>query len=61
MVTTDQEIRETDGILTSNVTYYGLSTDDKPTDGVGNGSCFIEIDTGDAYFYDAEGGAWHAV
>lgn len=38
-------------------TYYGLSTDNKPTAGVGNGSSFIEMDSGKVYFYDAsEGG-----
>ena len=39
-------------------TYYGLSTDSKPTAGVGNGASFIEMDTGKVYFYDAsEGGS----
>ena len=39
-----------------NMTYIGLSTDSKPTD-VSNGACFMEMDTGKLYFYDAsEGG-----
>ena len=38
--------------------YRGLSTDTKPTDGVVNGSSFIEIDTGSIYFYDAENYEW---
>lgn len=32
--------------------YRGLSTDEKPTEKVSNGSVFIEIDTGKLYFYD---------
>lgn len=40
----------------------GLSTDTKPTEvagkEVGNGSTFIEIDTGKIFFYDAENELW---
>ena len=40
-------------------TYTGLSTDTKPTDAeVPNGSVFVEIDTGKAYFFNADGAAW---
>lgn len=39
--------------------FDGLSTDTKPTDGVRNGSVFIEIDTGKIYLYDEEGAEWH--
>lgn len=40
-------------------TYYGLSTDSKPTGAsVSNGSCFIEMDTGKLYFYDAVDSQW---
>lgn len=35
----------------------GLSTDTKPTD-VGNGSVFIEIDTGTIYMFDAVSKQW---
>lgn len=35
----------------------GLSTDIKPTD-VGNGSIFIEIDTGTVLMFDAEHKQW---
>ncbi len=36
-------------------TYFGKSTDTKPTNStVGNGSQFIEQDTGKLYFYDQE-------
>lgn len=43
----------------------GLSTDTKPTeiDGrkVGNGSVFIEINTGKIYFYDLDSETWKEV
>ena len=39
------------------VTLYGLSTDTKPTS-YGNGSCFVEMDTSNIYFYDAVSGDW---
>jgi len=40
-------------------TYYGLSTDTtKPTAGIGNGSCFIEMDTSKIYFFDEENAEW---
>ena len=59
MITQDKAIQVVDGKVTSNATLYGLSTDDpKPTEGIGNGSCFVEMDTGKLYFYDAsEGGS----
>ena len=38
-------------------TLFGLSTDDKPTT-VGNGSAFVEMDTGKLYFFDAENTTW---
>lgn len=48
-------------VTVSNLTdeYNGLSTDTKPTDGVRNGSVFIEIDSGKIYFYDEENSEWH--
>lgn len=43
----------------------GLSTDEKPTEFSGkkidNGSIFIEIDTGNIYFYDLENQLWKEV
>lgn len=43
----------------------GLSTDEKPTEIngkiIGNGSVFIEIDTGKLYFYDKENEQWKEV
>lgn len=35
-----------------------LSTDTKPTSGIANGSCLIEMDTGKIFFFDQAGGAW---
>lgn len=40
------------------VTWYGLSTDSKPTENVVNSSVFVEMDTGKLYFYDQTGGEW---
>lgn len=39
-------------------TYFFLSTDQKPTEGVGNGSAGIEMDTGKLYFYDLANTTW---
>ena len=43
----------------------GLSTDIKPTtingEEVGNGSVYIEIDTQNVYFYDADSQTWKEV
>ena len=36
----------------------GLSTDDKTTDGVLNGSSFLELDTQQVSFYDQENDTW---
>lgn len=36
----------------------GLSTDDKPTEGIVTGSVFREVDTGDVYMFDEVGGTW---
>ena len=37
----------------------GLSSDEKPTEGVPNGSTFEEIDTGNEFMFDADGKIWH--
>lgn len=58
MVTFDKEPQENGSVQTTNETYYGLSTDSKPTTGVGNGSIFIEMNTGKAYFFNLAGNAW---
>ena len=38
--------------------YRGLSTDNKPTENVVNGSVFIEINTGKVYMFDGEQSEW---
>lgn len=59
MVTQEKNIQVVDGVVTATATLYGLSTDTpKPTEGVGNGSAFVEMDTGKLYFYDAAGATW---
>ena len=35
-----------------------LSTDTKPTEGIGNGSKLLEMDTGKLYMFDAENITW---
>lgn len=37
----------------------GLSTEDKPTTNIPNGSTYTEIDTGKLYMFDAEGQQWY--
>ena len=34
--------------------FGGLSTDEKPVEKVGNGSVFIEIDTGKVFMFDEQ-------
>jgi len=41
--------------------YRGNSNDSKPTEGVGNGSTFLETDTGKLYIYDLESETWNEV
>ena len=36
----------------------GLSTDAKPTEGVPNGSTFIEMDSGKVYMFDEKNAQW---
>jgi hypothetical protein len=38
-----------------------LSSDEKPTEGIKNGSTLIEIDTGARYLFDALSKAWNEV
>lgn len=35
-----------------------LSTDEKPVDGIKNGSCLYEMDTSTFYFFDEENKRW---
>jgi hypothetical protein len=39
----------------------GLSTDTKPTSGIITGSLFLEVNTGDVYAFDEEGGNWDQI
>jgi hypothetical protein len=34
--------------------FAGTSLDTKPTNGIGTGSIFIEVDTGKVFFYNAD-------
>jgi len=38
--------------------FAGTSLDTKPTDGVGTGSIFVEVDTGKVFFYNEAGNTW---
>ena len=38
--------------------YVCKSTDEKPTDGIANGSMCLEMDTGKFYAFDAAGEVW---
>lgn len=58
MISSVQSQQLINGVWVRTTTYYGLSTDTKPTDGVGNGSAFLEMDTGKIYFYDVENTTW---
>ena len=40
---------------------YGLSTDDKPTQGITNASLFLEMDTSNAFMFDQENAKWWPV
>ena len=36
----------------------GLSTDTKPTEGIANGSCLIEMDTGKVFMFNETASEW---
>ena len=38
--------------------FAGTSSETKPTRGVGMGSIFTEVDTGDVYFFNETTGLW---
>lgn len=38
--------------------FYGKSDDEKPTENVGNGDSFYEMDTKAVYMYDEETSTW---
>ena len=59
MITSEKAAQYRNGVYSATETYFGLSTDTKPTgDTVANGSCFLEMDTSKIYFYDADGAEW---
>ena len=57
MLTTNKDF---EGNPTHNhpMTYYGLSTDTKPTKNVINGAAFFELNTGKIFFFDKENELW---
>ena len=46
-------------IYPEDLAYEGLSTDTKPTENVATNSLFLELDTGDFYYFD--GNDWAKV
>ena len=44
--------------LQGDVTYEGLSTDDKPTEDVAPNALFLELDTGDFFFWEKDAQMW---
>lgn len=59
MVSVNQTVQYINNVACVVSTYFGLSTDTpKPTEGVANGSAFIEMDTGKLYFYDLDNETW---
>ena len=58
MISVSQTVQYINNVACGVSTYYGLSTDTKPTEGVGNGSALIEMNTGKLYFYDAAHSEW---
>ena len=61
MITQDKATQLVGNQITTNATFFGLSTDSKPTTGIGNGSFFLEMNTGKGYFFDVESMSWKAV
>ena len=41
--------------------FRGLSTDEKPVENVGNGSIFIEMDTGKVFMFDEQNKVWKEI
>ena len=41
--------------------FRGLSTDEKPVEKLGNGSVFIEIDTGKVFMFDEQNKVWKEI
>ena len=58
MITTGDMHYNSSNQAVAAVIYYGMSTDEKPTGAVGNGSAFIEMDTSSLFFFDEAGAEW---
>lgn len=58
MVSIQHVTQYVNGVACDSVICWGDSTDDKPTEGIGNGSTFIEMDTSKLYFFSAGAGVW---
>lgn len=54
----EADIREYPNKVQTVKTYSGLSTDSKPTEGVTNGSQFIELDSGKIFIFDKDSELW---
>lgn len=54
----EADIREYPNKVQTVKTYSGLSTDSKPTEGIANGSQFIELDSGKLYMFDKDSELW---
>lgn len=57
IIKTDIIKNEEEGKITTGQ-LVGLSTDTKPTENIGNGTIFIEMDTKTIYFYDKQNETW---
>ena len=47
-----------DGRIRAVETYFGLSTDPKPTEGVNNADRYLEMDKGTVSIYDEDNKTW---
>ncbi len=56
----DDHVMYMDGDIRKRVEYYGLSADEKPTNGVKNADIFYEMDTKAVYMFDEANSAWLA-
>lgn len=58
MVSVQNTVQYINNVACVTSTYFGLHDDQKPTEGVGNGSAFIEMDTSKIYFFDVDSSTW---
>ena len=57
----NKNIRVVNGEVKGIKELRGLSTDEKPTAGIDNGSVFIEIDTGKVFMFDLKNAEWKEI